>query len=225
LVIVDEGEKTIQGALYWTHFTSLETTHDYEVNRTYTNEHVFQLRINNMEENIKPFFTSAAGVNTLSPSESKADVIYEVSSQGFGNDYRYNKCFQYDGANRYLSKFWQYEIGRYNNIFPLIRKTEAYYIAAEILKDTDKDRAIELINLVRARRKLEDYPLPNSLSTEEVQREIFKEYRKEFMAEGQLFYYYKRLNLPQIEGAGVPASANVYVLPMPDIEVEFGFRQ
>jgi starch-binding outer membrane protein, SusD/RagB family len=225
LNIVEEGEKETGSALRWTHFTALETTHDYEVNRTYTTEQIFQLRINNMDDNIKPFFTASAGVNALSPSETKADVIYEVSSQGFGNDYRYGKCFQYDGASRYLSKFWQYEGGPHNNIFPLIRKTEAYYIAAEILKNTDKDRAIELLNLVRARRKLEDYPLSSSLSMEEVQREIFKEYRKEFLAEGQLFYYYKRLNLPQIEGAGLPANDNVYVFPMPDIEVEFGFRQ
>lgn len=225
LRIVEEGEKVNNSAFSWTHFTALETTYEYEVNRTYTTEHIFQLRINNMNDNVKPFFTASAGVNALSPGETKADVIYEVSSRGYGNDYRFNKCFQYDGASRYLSKFWQYEVGPHNNIFPLIRKSEAYLIAAEILKDSDKLRALELVNRIRENRKLSDFPLPDSLTPEEVQQEIFKEYRKEFLAEGQMFFYYKRLNLPLIPGSGIVAGDNVYVLPMPDIEVEFGHRR
>jgi len=224
-VIIAESELTTNSALFWTHYTSLETTYEYEVNRLYTTEHVFQLRVNNMNDIIKYFFTSLAGINSLSPSDTKADAIYEKTSKGYGNDYRMIKCFQYDGANRYFSKFWQYENGPYNNIFPVLRKTEAYYIAAEVLKDSDKARAISLLNTVRSYRKLGDFPLPATLSADEVNTEIFKEYRKEFLGEGQLFFYYKRLNLQSIEGAGVTANDNIYVLPMPDNEVEFGQRQ
>ena len=39
-----------------------------------------------------------------------------------------------------------------------------------------------------------------------------------------MFFYYKRLNASRIEGAGVNAT-NVYVLPMPDMEIEFGERK
>lgn len=223
--IIKESELTTNSALFWTHYTSLETTYEYEVNRLYTTEHVFQLRINNMNDIIKYSFTSLAGINSLSPSDTKADAIYEKTSKGYGNDYRMIKCFQYDGANRYFSKFWQYENGPHNNVFPVLRKSEAYYIAAEILKDSDKARAITLLNTVRSYRKLGDFPLPATLTAHEVNDEIFKEYRKEFLGEGQLFFYYKRLNLPAIEGAGVTANDNIYVLPMPDNEVEFGQRQ
>ncbi len=94
-----------------------------------------------------------------------------------------------------------------------------------MLKDSDKARAISLLNTVRSYRKLGDFPLPATLSADEVNTEIFKEYRKEFLGEGQLFFYYKRLNLQSIEGAGVTANDNIYVLPMPDNEVEFGQRQ
>ena len=59
---------------------------------------------------------------------------------------------------------------------------------------------------------------------DEIQDEVGKEYRKEFLAEGQMFFYYKRLNASRIEGAGVSAT-NVYVLPMPDTEIEFGERK
>ncbi len=224
-VIIAESELTSNSALFWTHYTSLETTYDYEVNRLYTTEHVFQLRINSMNDIIKYSFTSLAGINSLSPSDTKADAIYEKTSKGYGNDYRLLKCFQYDGENRYFSKFWQYENGPHNNIFPVLRKTEAYYIAAEALLNTDKTRAISLLNEVRSHRKLSDFPLSETLTVDEVNTEIFKEYRKEFLGEGQLFFYYKRLNLPTIEGAGVAANNSIYVIPMPDNEVEFGQRK
>ncbi len=224
-VIITESELTTNSALFWTHYTSLESTYEYEVNRLYTTEHVFQLRINNLDDIVKYYFTSSSGTGSLTPSDAKADVIYEKTSKGYGNDYRMIKCFQYDGANKYFSKFWQYENGPHNNVFPLLRKTEAYYIAAEALKDTDKARAISLLNAVREHRKLGDFPLPETLTADEVNTEIFKEYRKEFLGEGQLFFYYKRLNRPVIEGAGIPANDNIYVIPMPDNEVEFGQRQ
>ncbi len=223
--IIDESQLTLNNAITWTHFTALETTYEYEVNRLFTNEHVFQLRLNKMDEAIKYYFTKSAGANSLSPSDAKADAIYEKSSKGYGNDYRLSKSFMFDGANKYLSKFWQYENGPHNNTLPLIRKTEAFYIAAEILKDTDPAKAIELLNIVRSHRKLEDFPLQNNLTAQEINQEIFKEYRKEFLGEGQLFFYYKRLNLPTIVGAGTPANEGVYVIPMPDNEIEFGNRK
>ena len=223
--IIEESQLSVNSALNWTHYTALETTYEYEVNRLFTNEHVFQLRLNKMDEAVKYYFTQSAGINALSISDEKADVIFEKTSKGYGNDYRLLKTFQFDGATKYYSKFWQYERGPHNNTMPIIRKTEAFYIAAEVLKDTDPVRAIELLNEVRAHRKLEDYPLPTTLTPEEISQEIFKEYRKEFLGEGQLFYYYKRLNLPTIIGAGVPANQSVYVIPMPDNEMEFGNRK
>ena len=51
--------------------------------------------------------------------------------------------------------------------------------------------------------------------------EIEAEYRKEFMAEGQLFYYYKRLDYNTLPDMGVVMTGN-YVFPMPDDEMEFG---
>lgn len=223
-VIIAENQKELNTALSWTHFTAIETAYEYECDRTYSTEHIFQLGLNKMEDIVNAYFTSKAGINTLSPSDNKADLIYEKSSKGYGNDYRMDKNFKYDGSrvDRYLSKFWQYENGAHNKIFPIIRLTEAYYIAAEVLKDTDPAKAIEYLNLVRSHRKLSEYPLSNTLTPDEIQEEIYKEYRKEFLGEGQLFYYYKRLNLPTIDGAGVVANNSIYVLPLPDNEEEFG---
>ena len=45
----------------------------------------------------------------------------------------------------------------------------------------------------------------------------------EFVGEGgQLFFYYKRLNAQQIAGTAVKPGKSVYVLPIPENDVEFG---
>jgi hypothetical protein len=105
-----------------------------------------------------------------------------------------------------------------SNIFPMIRLTEMYYIAAECAADVAA--GLSYINQVRASRNLAALtsvlvPNPASLSIE-----IMNEYRKEFIGEGQLFFYYKRKNtafttlpfypkVPAVPGeAYVPVVAN-----------------
>lgn len=65
-------------------------------------------------------------------------------------------------------------------------------------------------------------PLSETLSTKEVDNEIYKEYRKEFLGEGQLFFYYKRRNYSTIPGATKQGSHSVYVMPIPSSDQEFG---
>jgi len=48
---------------------------------------------------------------------------------------------------------------------------------------------------VRVHRNLVKYTLP-ALKKDSINVEIAKEYQKEFLGEGQVFYYYKRKNLP-----------------------------
>ena len=56
--------------------------------------------------------------------------------------------------------------------------------------------------------------------------ELVKEVRKETYAEGQLFYLYKRLNrgILQENGATTPPSDKLFVLPLPNDELEYGQR-
>ena len=77
------------------------------------------------------------------------------------------------------------------------------------------------LNTVRNARNLgEDLNLNPNLTKEQIQEEIFKEYAKEFVMEGQLFYYYKRINSFTIRFYTEGVSADTYVLPLPDDEVE-----
>ena len=82
------------------------------------------------------------------------------------------------------------------NVLPMIRVTEMYYIAAECAAAAlDSLKATDLLDSVRVHRGLPKYTLA-ALKTDSLNVEIRKEYQKEFLCEGQMFYFYKRKNLP-----------------------------
>lgn len=203
--------------------TTMESSKLNEVDHSFSPEHIFHLTINDWEDIANLYFMSAGGTSALTPSETKAQTIYELDN-GYGNDWRYLKNFEQDGDQKYLCKLWYIEGSGYNNLYPMLRETEAFYIAAECLKDSDPERAVELLNEVRDARNLSLFPLDyTTMTADDIQNEIYKEYRKEFIGEGgQLFFYYKRLNASEIKGASVRPGKSVYVLPMPSNDQEFG---
>ncbi len=209
----------------WIHYTNLQQSDRYLKDVAFTTEHIFHLTINDWDDITDLYFKEEADestVNKLRPSETKINDIFEYN-KGYANDYRYLHGFEYNQGNLYPSKFWYVENSSYNNIYPMIRMTEAYYIAAECLKNSDPVQAVELLNTVRENRNLSLYPLDDDLSADEIQEEIYKEYRKEFIAEGgQLFFYYKRLNASTITGASVTPNKSIYVLPIPETDAEYG---
>jgi hypothetical protein len=82
------------------------------------------------------------------------------------------------------------------NVLPMIRMSEMYYIAAECANNNlDSLKATTLLDSVRTHRNLPVYTT-TALKTDSVNTEIRKEYQKEFLGEGQMFYFYKRKNLP-----------------------------
>ncbi len=210
----------LNNVISWVYYDQMMSVPNEQVNRIYSNEHVFRLDINNMNEIIKRYFTKEGGIDQFTFTEDQVDKIYEISTEGLGNDWRALFGFSYDGEKQYL---WKYYQGTYKNMMPIIKKAEIYYIAAEAQKETNPARSIELLNIVRSNRNIAYFELSPELTTSEIQEEIFKEYRKEFLGEGQLFFYYKRLNIPTIEGAPVAANDDVYVWPLPDNEIEFGY--
>ena len=79
------------------------------------------------------------------------------------------------------------------------------------------------MNTVRVNRGISNaYNLPYTLEKSQVQDEITKEYQKEFMCEGQLFYYYKRLGFKSIPNTTKTGNDAVYVVPLPINDVNLG---
>lgn len=225
IIAYDEDEELAIKPLGWVHHSTLESPQLVERHVLFNSEHAFRLSMQEqtMKDIVDRHFNSEAkSAAMLAPNEERLKVVYE-DANSLGDDYRRQLWFASEGAKLYMIKYWQNTAS--TKMIPLIRKTEAYYIAAELYKNTNPQRAAELLNTVRANRNIGFAALADNMTPDQIQNEVFKEYRKEFFGEGQLFYYYKRLNIQNIEGSGVIAGDNVYVLPMPENEIDFGQRE
>lgn len=118
-----------------------------------------------------------------------------------------------------------YPLKYYNTSYsyPFIKRAEIDLILAETAAENGDDPYYYL-NKLRGARGLEQFPLSQVNSN--LEEEITKEYRKEFISEGQLFYYYKRkgfTNYTGINGRIITGMGpSKYVLPIPDEELTYG---
>ena len=48
---------------------------------------------------------------------------------------------------------------------------------------------------------------------------------KKFLGEGQMFYFYKRLGYTKFPNSSLPITEKVYVLPIPEDEINVGGRE
>lgn len=189
--------------------------------RVFSGEVIFGLENANMYNTYISYFAASKTSNILAPVPQVLENIYEH----FSNDYRYRTNFSVDAtSNRTEKTFFKYaDIKEKNLPFrklqPLIRLSELYYIAIEC--ETDNGRANTLLNTVRLNRGL-----PAITISGDKKALLTKEYQKEFWGEGQLFFYYKRINEQTIEsgkgpGNAITMTANEYVVPLPLSETTF----
>lgn len=185
--------------------------------RLFSSEILFALEELKMEDNIDLYFGETAAAATFSQSstalgmsKSQRDNLYAQQNPA-DDDYRLKYWFQETNSSTALMP------DKYNGALqiPMIHLSELYYIAAEC----SADKGLDYLNRLRAHRGLVAI-----VSTNDLQNEIYKEYCKEFLCEGQMFYYYKRLGMNRI---GVYRTVSidpesVYVIPFPDDELDFG---
>ena len=211
---------------YWVHYSNMESQNQYEWDKVFSVEHIFRMSYNALDETVENYFgTSASQFQLLNMSNEKMDQIFEVTSKGYGGDYRYRCNYQFFGAQQYFSKYYQFDNSSYKNMVPMVKLGEMYLILAEAELKTNKTAAVARLNTIRENRgTIKNFPLnAANLTDANVLDEIYKEYRKEFVGEGQMFYYYKRLNKESIPGVAINPRS-IYKLPLPDNEVEFGNR-
>lgn len=111
----------------------------------------------------------------------------------------------------------------YGMIAPVIRMSEMYYIVCEYLATANLPQAKTEFEKLRVKRNAKNVLTISTV--DDMKREIMNDARREFMCEGQMFYFYKRLNKPVLDesGSGMTSEKD-FVLPMPDVELEFGDR-
>ncbi|MHC1779670.1 MAG: RagB/SusD family nutrient uptake outer membrane protein [Bacteroidales bacterium] len=101
---------------------------------------------------------------------------------------------------------------------PLLRIAEMYLIAVEAAPTLAESQAYW--SIFRIARNISVSTLPTDPLM--LKDEVMKEYRKEFYAEGQSFFNYKRLNMPKTKILYASTSASVvlnYVVPLPKTEL------
>jgi hypothetical protein len=204
-------------------------TSNPETDRAMVSEHLFGLNIEDFQQSIDPLFNAndATNVRAVFLNQTTAEQIYETNNISIGVvDYRYNSLTESQTRGRVVTKFFQEKNNfQSRNLYPLLRISELYYIAAEASMSSSPSEAVDYLNTVRRARGIIQN-IPNSASASEIDQEIQKEYRKEFLTEGQLFFYYKRKMRTTFPGlsANITAGDNIYVFPYPDNEIEFGGR-
>lgn len=182
--------------------------------RTFSTEHLFTLDIRDLQIYTTGYNYKVNQINGLQLragdwGTSPTDKIFE----GY-DDYRAQFVEKEGVFENISSKFWQMDPKKeFTSKMPLLRITEMYYIAAEC------GQSASYLNTVRRARNITT-DLPEDLEGIDLQAEILKEYDKEFIGEGQVFFYHKRMSDISFNNS-VPAQ---YQLPMPEQEINFGGR-
>lgn len=186
------------------------------IDGTFSTELLFALHTKKLETYLKNYLT-----NTTSPLEMRIPKATLFP----GNEYRRYFFGTIGGKSDISIKLQQEEKNPDGKDIirarmPMIRLSEMYYIVAECDKETPRDAVARINEVLTARGFLVDNLLDPAVvnSGDLVDAEILKEFQREFIAEGQLFFYHKRKGTASLT-AGIPVR---YVLPKPELEIEFG---
>ena len=168
------------------------------------------------------------GQNSLYAATSRNTILNDLFDN-LSSHNRYSLWVEFfdAGTGRMtLKKYWlqdedeDLEVGEsdkaeYLKIIPIIRLSEVYLIAIE--STTDLAEANELMDTYWRARDVISTPYE---SRELLLQDILKEYRREFFAEGQMFYTYKRIGARQMLWRTEEVTESDYILPLPDRELK-----
>lgn len=160
--------------------------------RKYYDGLIFAFSNQKLSEDYLPFTGTGTGV--------KLAVDWDEAYEGIRNDQRAVSLFQTVGSSKYCNKYIATTGGDYgDDMIPVVRLSEMYYIVAEYLYGVGREsEGIHQLDLVRMARGLSAGTLRVG-NKEEMTREILKEVRKDLVGEGQLFFYYKKMNRKPVE--------------------------
>lgn len=176
-------------------------------------EHIFGLYDFQLATKFEQQFTSGA--------LKKGSAVTTVNNQLYGNtgtDIRETNLWALitlaNGSKCYIMK--KYTAATASTAIapfqiPMLRVSEMYLVAAETAPAGEGQQYWEAF---RTARNITISTLPADPA--QVQLELVKEYRKEFFAEGQGFFAYKRINAPKASFLWAPSAATInYLVPLP----------
>ena len=235
------AKQVIAASKYFTLYKS-QTASNY--NSIRYAEQIFGITVNEFSNLLIGNYMDMENTNTQQHfylDGDKFKFFYETADAG-NTDWRKNtEMFEViNGASRtdvFCRKYNQKPLnGGYAysgaDAIPLIRLPEMYYIVAECVPSASE--SADALNTVRFARGISDeiittgYDGLDTTSEEDKNQtkrinEIMKEYRKEYFAEGQLFYFLKAHNYSTYHGCGIETMTEAhYQMTLPDDEYIFG---
>lgn len=239
----DYAKQVIAASRYFTLYKS-QTASSY--NSIRYAEQIFGITVNELSNLLTNNYMDMENTNIQQHfylTGDKFNFFYETSGVGTTDWRKGAEMFEVvngvSGSSVFCRKYNQKPlISSYSysgaDAMPLIRLPEMYYIVAECAVSASE--SAEALNTVRFARGISysdeimttGYDEPDASSEENKEQtrrinEIMKEYRKEYFAEGQLFYFLKAHNYSTYHGCGVDAMTEAhYQMTLPDDEYIFG---
>lgn len=208
------------GKFQWA--TQSDMMNSYDLN--YVNEQIFALNNVNMQTLYDSYFSEDAGTRSFSLDRETLNNYYDNENADLRYTYQWIGGSTGDYINyRFSTKYGvsKSEDLWYQNKMSLIRLSEMLLIMAEA-DFRNNGSGLDKINELREARNLETL---EALS-EPFLDYLVKEYRRDFIGEGQLFFLLKRLNIQYIPGTDVDAVINKsYTFPLPLTEIESAERK
>lgn len=183
------------------------------------NETLCAVNLYKMSDELSDNFATGKFTQQYYCSMQTLNILFENKSA----DMRYKStAFYRDNASQEAISL-KY-INNDNEAIPLIRLAEMYYIKCEA---SPLAQAAQYLNEVRNKRGISISENYGTFGSEEDRvRALGLEYRKEFYAEGQLFYFFKTHGVTQMDYCPtVTFNKDKYVFPLPDAEKEYGWTQ
>lgn len=207
---------------------------------TFSCEHLFSLEIMDMYTTVGRyyFYATSAHTNGILLSEDVVNALYHspviIGPDGnwltMVSDIRGPAMQLRYGSQGYLIyKYYSTSSSVFRNRMPMIRISEMLMIAAECaLRNNDTQGAMDAINELHSHRGVED-PVAPILFEYEAWELLWAEMNREFIGEGQLIYFAKRLRPGDITTSNAaelfPPRPEVLIYPYPSEETAYGHIQ
>lgn len=170
-----------------------------------------------------------AMANTYYISSKQLTQLYATIAGGTASHNRYNYEWNRNTKDALgavaptIKKYWYDESSAESSvlltkyqIIPMLRLSEVYLIAMETSPTLEALQKLYDTYMISC-----SYTLYKPFETmEEAQTELLNEYRREFFAEGQMFYTYKRKAASTMLWNEKAISENDYILPLPSSEYD-----
>ncbi|WP_293945679.1 MULTISPECIES: RagB/SusD family nutrient uptake outer membrane protein [unclassified Sphingobacterium] len=194
-----------------------------EVDRRWTVENIWGLYVKDLKRNMDGIFDGDLYISTVLIPDFP-DFLAHIYTQGSGSisDYRYKMW----GVKDFFIKFWildSEESTRPANMhffeMQLINLPEIYLILAESYLNQNINQSLKYLDVLRIHRGLPKLAGKAGISLLTLQDYIMDEVRREYIGEGYLYTYYKRLFHPIYRnGYSIAASEAIFMFPLPSNE-------